>query len=174
MIPTRSFRRRPQTISVAHVIAAAISIFLASACGSTVAPASPTGSPIVTPAPTPSPTSTTTPSPSAAIASPSASPACAISLDRVPAWDERFYVSGTGFAPGIDIKITFIDPGSTSTFGGPDGEVKPSLLHTSEAGTFGPWDLMYTEPTPQDFGSHAITASDGECSASADFQLSAP
>jgi len=70
--------------------------------------------------------------------------------------------------------MTFIEPAGTTTFGGPDGEVQVRLLHTSEAGSFGPWDVMYTEPTPRDFGSYTITASDGECTASADFQLSAP
>jgi hypothetical protein len=95
-------------------------------------------------------------------------------LDRTPRWDETFYVSGTGFTADVDIRITFDEPGTTSTFGGPGAPVTPSALHTGEDGSFGPWDVLYYEPTPAQFGDYAIEASDGQCVSRVEFRLRAP
>jgi hypothetical protein len=80
-----------------------------------------------------------------------------------------FYLSGTGFAPGVDIELTLVGAAGTSTWGGPNGEVKPTLLHTTAAGKFGPYDIAYN--LDNELGQQSITASDGTCDATVSFSV---
>jgi hypothetical protein len=83
-------------------------------------------------------------------------------------------VTGEGFAPGVDVKITVIEPTGTWTFGGPDiPEYEPNskMLHTTADGRLGPWDLMYVDPQPGEGGDYVIQATDGDCTASVPFTL---
>jgi hypothetical protein len=108
------------------------------------------------------------------MAEPSTATVCALALDREPAWDETFSLSGEGFAPGVDLQLTFIEPDQTWTWGGPNGDMQPSGLRTRDDGSFGPYDIAFTDPTPADLGNHVIEATDGTCAASVEFALGAP
>jgi hypothetical protein len=145
-------------------------MIIVSACTSAASPSptatdTPTVAPSVTVAPTEAPTSTPA-------ATPAATPTCSVSTDVDPAIDVTFYLSGTGFEPGVDIELTFVDRGETSTWGGPDGLVKPELLHTTPEGDFGPYDIMYMNDSLP--GEYSITASDGSCEATVSFTIEAP
>jgi hypothetical protein len=113
-------------------------------------------------------------SPGSRVPSGAAAGPCTIALDRVPAWVETFFLSGTGFLPGVDVGLTFIEPAKTNTWGGPDGVAQPEGLRTGDDGAFGPYDIEYVEPKEEDFGDSTTKASDGECVASVSFTLGPP
>lgn len=120
---------------------------------------SPAASEAASPRPSPQPSSSPSPSPDP-------SPACSIALDGEPAWDVRFYVNGIGFAPGAEIRITVDEPKELWTW--------PGTLEARADGSFGPFDLMYSQPVAGDGGEYVFRASDGGCTASAAFTLPEP
>ncbi len=126
--------------------------------------------PLVTSTPSQAATAAATAPPSASpIQAATPSPGCSISTDVVPETGKVFYLSGAGFAPDVDIEITFVGPDGTDTFGGPDFEIKVPALHTASDGAFGPWDIRYEDT--DGVGDFQIQASDGDCRASLSFTL---
>jgi hypothetical protein len=89
-----------------------------------------------------------------------------VAIDRQPDWGVTFYVTGTGFAPDVDLKATFISPTGTSSLGGPDDPTKPRMIHTTPGGWFGPWDIVHYDPQVGEGGDYEIELTDGECTVS--------
>lgn len=157
---------------------AALTLILLTGCA-TAAPPSPTVTPTLSPTASPSPTASTAPTPvpstpaptPPATPSPTASPVgCVASIDNAtPQLNETIYLSGTGFAPNIDIMVMFVGPTETFSFGGPD-DAHPAGLHTAQTGAFGPWDVTFDQA--DEVGDWTITPTDGECEASVEVTVS--
>jgi hypothetical protein len=103
---------------------------------------------------------------SAPTPSPAPTPKCAVAVDRMPTTNVKFNFNGSGFAPGVDVELSV---GTGPPFGGPNGQVKPKGLHTTAAGTFGPYEMFYDQNEP--LGPHSISAFDGSCRATVNFTL---
>ena len=109
--------------------------------------ATPTATAALTSGPTPAVTSAPTPTPT---------PMCAVTVDHQPTINATFNLSGTAFAPGIDILLT---SGSGPPFNGPGSPIHPKGLHTTLDGSFGPYEMRYDAAEP--VGPHSIKVSDG-------------
>ncbi len=170
--------------SLALSVVAAIVVAACQAATPSAAPVSSTATPAPTtaaPTATASPTSAPTPSPTEEpteepTASPDAGPTtgstgeCTVDVDPAPALNVQAWFTGEGFEPGVDLEVTFTGPPSgTSSFGGPEGDIQPSMLRVQSDGTFGPWDVTYNQP--EEVGEQAVTFSDGECSATIAFTV---
>jgi hypothetical protein len=86
-------------------------------------------------------------------------------LDPTPTLGVKSYLRGSLFRPGTDIKLTLLEPSGSQgspPFGGP-------TLHVGADGNFGPFEITFGGS--EEIGHHGLTASDGDCSASIDFDI---
>ena len=158
-------RRRAGRCNFRAAAVATVTLLVAACSPAGAAPSTTAIAVVATPTATaaltsnPSPVATSSPAPAP-------TPTCAVTVDHTPTIGAKFNLSGTGFAPGIDIVLTV---GDAPPFNGPDSPIHPKGLHSTSDGSFGPYDMYFDAAEP--VGPHAITVSDGSCQATVSFTL---
>jgi hypothetical protein len=146
----------------------ATAILLVAACSSTPGPSTTAIAVVATPTATVASMSNPT-LVAASTTAPTPTPTCAVTVDHTPTINVKFNLSGTAFAPGIDVLLTV---GKGPPFNGRGSQIHPPGLHTASDGTFGPYEMFYDAAEP--VGPHSITVSDGSCQATVSFTLTKP
>ena len=94
--------------------------------------------------------------------SPTLKPPCAATVDHTPSTNPKFSLSGTNFAPNVDILLWIGDSTlgpQNPPFNATDSPIHPPGLHTGADGAFGPYEMHFDSAEPP--GPHSLTVSDG-------------